>query len=117
LQRELERANESIDDKLDRLEEAGLGVVGLTKKLEDARSRISALEEEISRLSRRDDRRARRLERLRCRKCHIKLDIGGFDEDPADERFCISSICHFPPQLIAQVSQFHGRLCLRYFAL
>jgi len=75
LQRELDRANESIDDKLDKLEDAGLGVVGLTKKLEDARSRIIALEDEIARLSRREDRRIRRLERARCQKCHIKVDL------------------------------------------
>jgi predicted nucleic acid-binding Zn-ribbon protein len=75
LQRELDRANESIDDKLDKLEDAGLGVVGLTKKLEDARSKIIALEEEIARLSRREDRRIRRLERARCQKCHTKVDL------------------------------------------
>lgn len=75
LQRELDRANESIDDKLDKLEDAGLGVVGLTKKLEDARTRIIALEDEIARLSRREDRRIRRLERARCQKCHIKVDL------------------------------------------
>jgi len=75
LQRELDRANESIDDKLDKLEDAGLGVVGLTKKLEDARSRIIALEDEVARLSRREDRRVRRLERARCQKCHLKVDL------------------------------------------
>lgn len=74
LQHELDRANESIDDKLDRLEDAGLGVVGLTKKLEDARARILSLEDEIARLSRREDRRIRRLERARCQKCHVKVD-------------------------------------------
>jgi chromosome segregation ATPase len=75
LQRELDRANESIDDKLDKLEDAGLGVVGLTKKLEDARSKISALEDEIARLSRREDRRTRRLQRARCQKCHTKVNF------------------------------------------
>jgi chromosome segregation ATPase len=75
LQRDLDRANESIDDKLDKLEDAGLGVVGLTKKLEDARSRFVFLEDEIARLSRREDRRIRRLERVRCQKCHAKVDL------------------------------------------
>jgi chromosome segregation ATPase len=79
LQRELDRANESIDDKLDKLEDAGLGVVGLTKKLEDARSKTSALEDEIARLSRREERRMRRLERIRCQKCHIKIKFPGLD--------------------------------------
>lgn len=75
LHRELDRANQSIDDKLDKLEDAGLGVVGLTKKLEDARARISALEDEIARLSRREDRRVRRLERARCQKCNTRVDL------------------------------------------
>ena len=47
LQKELDLANESIDDKLDKLEEAGLGVVGLTKALEEARRRIMSLESQI----------------------------------------------------------------------
>jgi chromosome segregation ATPase len=84
LQRELDRANDSIDDKLDKLEEAGVGVVGLTKRLEDARARIAALEQETSRLSRKEDRRIRRLARLRCRKCHIKIDLD--NEQNLDER-------------------------------
>lgn len=75
LQRELDRANESIDDKLDKLEDAGLGVVGLTKKLEDAKARIVSLEDEIERLNRREERRIRRLARVRCQKCNIKLDL------------------------------------------
>ncbi|KAJ3917416.1 hypothetical protein F5877DRAFT_44671 [Lentinula edodes] len=75
LQRELDRANESIDDKLDKLEDAGLGVVGLTKKLEDARSKIRSLEDHIARLSRREERRLRRLERIRCQKCLTKVDV------------------------------------------
>src|ERR1700760_4293694 len=72
LQRELDRANESIDDKLDKLQDAGLGVVGLTKKLEDARRNIAALEDQISALSRREDRLINRMGRIRCHKCHIK---------------------------------------------
>ncbi|KIL69166.1 hypothetical protein M378DRAFT_70128 [Amanita muscaria Koide BX008] len=75
LNRELDRANESIDDKLDKLEDAGLGVVALTKKLEDARSKISALEDEISRQSRREDRLIHRMERIRCQKCRVKVDL------------------------------------------
>lgn len=75
LQRELDRANESIDDKLDRLEDAGLGVVGLTEKLEDARSKIVVLEDEIAQLSRREERRISRLKRARCQKCLTKVDL------------------------------------------
>ncbi|KAH7915256.1 hypothetical protein BJ138DRAFT_1055109 [Hygrophoropsis aurantiaca] len=74
LQSELDRANESIDDKLDKLEDAGQGVVGLTRSLEDARMQISILENELSKLQRRDERRTRRLEKLRCRKCLVKID-------------------------------------------
>jgi chromosome segregation ATPase len=91
LQQELDRANESIDDKLDKLEDAGLGVVGLTSKLEDARSRIVALEEEIARLSRREDRRMRRIERARCQKCHKKLDLRGLALLDVGEERCAHS--------------------------
>ena len=87
LQRSLDRANQSIDDKLDRLGEAGLGVVDLTKKLDDARSRIVALEEDIARLSRREDRRVRRLERARCQKCQGRVDLRGLNRAAeGDER-------------------------------
>ncbi|KAI8969366.1 hypothetical protein BD414DRAFT_503572 [Trametes punicea] len=75
LQQELDRANASIDDKLDRLEDAGFGAVELAKQLEDAREHIIALEDEVARLSRREERRLRRLERLRCRKCRTKIDV------------------------------------------
>jgi len=75
IQGELDRANDSIDDKLDKLEDAGLDVVGLTKKLEDARTKIVVLEDEIARLSRKEERRMRRLARSRCQKCNIKLDL------------------------------------------
>ncbi|KAJ6619906.1 hypothetical protein B0H10DRAFT_2024000 [Mycena sp. CBHHK59/15] len=85
LQRELDRANESIDDKLDKLEDAGLGVVGLTKRLEDARAKIVALEEEIARLSRKEERRIHRLERARCQKCLTKVDLRSVIRGDADE--------------------------------
>ncbi|KAL6300868.1 hypothetical protein BKA93DRAFT_500905 [Sparassis latifolia] len=83
LQQELDRANESIDDKLDRLEDAGMGVVGLTKQLEDARTKIVALEDEIARLSRKEDRRYHRLQRARCRKCRTKFHLHDL-ASPAD---------------------------------
>ncbi|OAX40162.1 hypothetical protein K503DRAFT_738032 [Rhizopogon vinicolor AM-OR11-026] len=73
LQAELDRANDSIDEKLDELEDAGLGVVSLTRDLEDARSKISQLENEMTRLQRREERQLHRLERLRCQKCLVKV--------------------------------------------
>lgn len=81
LQYELDVANESIDDKLDKLEDAGLGVVGLTEKLEDARTKISRLEDEIARLSRKEERWSMRLARIRCKKCNIKVDLGHLAND------------------------------------
>lgn len=75
LQAELDIANESIDDKLDKLEDAGLGVVGLTEKLEDARAKVSRLEDEIGRLARKEERLSKRLARSRCKKCNVKLDF------------------------------------------
>lgn len=87
LQRELDRANESIDDKIDKLEDAGLGVVGLTRKLDDAKARIQFLQDEIARLTRRDDRRTRRLQRVRCKKCLTKVDLQGLSQElDRDER-------------------------------
>lgn len=75
LQRELDRANESIDDKIDKLEDAGMGVIGLTQKLEDARAKVVVLEVEIVRHKKAEERRIRRLERLRCQKCKMRVDI------------------------------------------
>ncbi|KAG1881054.1 hypothetical protein F4604DRAFT_1992869 [Suillus subluteus] len=74
LQTELDRANDSIDQKLDELEDAGLGVVSLTRDLELARSKISQMENEMGRLERREERRLHRLQRLRCQKCMVKVD-------------------------------------------
>ncbi len=51
LQKQLDIANESIDDKLDKLEEAGLGVTDLTKALDEARSRIANLEVQLMHLT------------------------------------------------------------------
>ncbi|KAG1860628.1 hypothetical protein DFJ58DRAFT_715534 [Suillus subalutaceus] len=78
LQTELDRANDSIDQKLDELEDAGLGVVSLTRDLELARSKISQMENEMGRLERREERRLHRLQRLRCQKCMVKVDTSTF---------------------------------------
>ncbi|KAH9951077.1 hypothetical protein B0H21DRAFT_855438 [Amylocystis lapponica] len=75
LQRELDRANESIDEKLDKLEDAGVGAVDLAQQVDDARARIVALEDELARLSRKEDRRIRRLQKAKCWKCHAKVDL------------------------------------------
>lgn len=88
LQEELDRANESIDDKLDKLEDAGVGVIGLTKQVEDAKAKILALEDELARLSRKEDRRTRRLQRVRCRKCQAKMDMQSvLSKADLDERY------------------------------
>ncbi|KAF8586444.1 hypothetical protein K439DRAFT_1631700 [Ramaria rubella] len=75
LQQELHLANDSIDEKVNRLEEAGMGIVGLTEKLEDAQARIPALEEEVRRLERKGERRVRRLARARCLKCRGRVNL------------------------------------------
>lgn len=88
LQQELDRANASIDDKLDRLEDAGFGVVDLTQQLEDARDHINALEDEIARMTRKEERRDHRLQRLRCTKCRTKVDTRSLmSMGDADERY------------------------------
>lgn len=83
LQAQLDHANESIDEKLDQLQDTGFGVVGLTRKLQDARDKIVTLHEEIARLNRREERRQRRLARVRCQKCLTKVNLHNVD---ADER-------------------------------
>ncbi|OCH84115.1 hypothetical protein OBBRIDRAFT_891971 [Obba rivulosa] len=75
LQQQLDRANESIDDKLDKLGDAGLDVVTLTKRLEEARARIISLGEEIAKLTRLEDKRSQRLRKVRCSKCLTKIDV------------------------------------------
>ncbi|KAF8159408.1 hypothetical protein B0H34DRAFT_703324 [Crassisporium funariophilum] len=98
LQSELDRANESIDDKLDKLEDTGMGIVGLTKKLEDARTKIVSLEDEIARLRRREDRRVRRLARARCQKCCIKLDLKYLTQpDESSMEVTKDNLPHEPP--------------------
>ncbi|KAJ7490212.1 hypothetical protein B0H11DRAFT_2400783 [Mycena galericulata] len=76
-QRELDRANESFDDKQYKLEDAGLGVVGLTKRLEDARVKIVGLEEEIAQLSRTEQRA--------CEMCLTQLDLRSAIRAEADK--------------------------------
>lgn len=73
LQSELDRANESIDQKLDQLEGAGFDVIGLSKNLEDARQQLVVSEKEVVRLQRREARRLRRLEKIRCQNCQSKF--------------------------------------------
>jgi hypothetical protein len=75
LERELGRANESIDEKLDRLENAGFGNVELEMRLNDERVKTAALEEDIARLDRREERRLRRLAKARCPRCRQNVDL------------------------------------------
>lgn len=98
LQQDLDKANASIDEKLDRLEDAGFGVVELTRQLEDARSELLALEDDNARMARREERRVRRLQRLRCTKCRTKVDTRGLTSTgDADERLvCIMVIFRTP---------------------
>ncbi|GJJ11416.1 hypothetical protein Clacol_005649 [Clathrus columnatus] len=77
LQEELHVANDNIDQKVNKLEEAGMGIISLTEKLEDARTRTTTLEDEVGRLVRRDERRTRRLERANCKECGVKIDVAG----------------------------------------
>ena len=71
LQKELDIANESIDDKLDKLGEAGLGVVELTKALEEARRRIAKLEALVCQYEDYDPRR-----NSVCLKCEERQAYG-----------------------------------------
>ncbi|KAI9458189.1 hypothetical protein BJY52DRAFT_1270268 [Lactarius psammicola] len=79
LERELGRANESIDEKLDRLEHAGFGNVELEMRLNDERVRAVALEEDVARLDRREERRLRRLSKAKCPHCRQRVDLRGLN--------------------------------------
>lgn len=87
LERELGRANESIDEKLDRLENAGFGNVELETRLNDERTKIAALEEDIARLDRREERRLRRLAKAKCPHCRQNVDLRSLNRaGDGDER-------------------------------
>ncbi|KAH7335361.1 hypothetical protein B0J17DRAFT_719897 [Rhizoctonia solani] len=67
-------ANESIDQKLDKLEAAGTETINLTKNLYLAKEKITCLERELARLGRREERLVKKLQRCRCTKCHMRFD-------------------------------------------
>jgi predicted mannosyl-3-phosphoglycerate phosphatase (HAD superfamily) len=70
----LAEANESIDEKLDKLEEAGAGAVALNQNLYLSREKVTGLERELARLERREERLIKKLQRCRCAKCHMRFD-------------------------------------------
>jgi hypothetical protein len=87
LETELGRANESIDEKIDRLEHAGFGNVELEMRLNDERAKTAALEEDIARLDRREERRLRRLAKAKCPHCRHHVDLRGLNRvGDGDER-------------------------------
>lgn len=88
LEVELGRANESIDEKLDRLERAGFGNVELEMRLNDERAKTAALEEDVARLDRREERRLRRLAKAKCPHCRHHVDLRGLNRiGDGDERW------------------------------
>ncbi|KAI0072304.1 hypothetical protein K474DRAFT_413030 [Panus rudis PR-1116 ss-1] len=99
LQQQLEQANEDIDDKLDRLEDAGMGVISLTQQLEEAKAKTTEVEQEMGRLTRREERRLRRLSRARCQKCRTRVDLRDILERAAGDESSIleASMVSFGP--------------------
>ncbi|KZS94679.1 hypothetical protein SISNIDRAFT_452769 [Sistotremastrum niveocremeum HHB9708] len=71
-QERLMKANQAVDEKLQLLEEQAMDGVSLAAQLQEARLRMSDLQAEANRLSSREERRARFLERARCLKCGKK---------------------------------------------
>ena len=87
LNEELEHAHMVMDDQLDRLGDAGVDAITVAVQLEDAKSKIVMLEEEIGRITRNEERRKRRLEKLHCQKCLVKVDTRIMEQKlMADER-------------------------------
>jgi uncharacterized protein (UPF0335 family) len=88
LQVELDRANEDIDAKLDRLNSVGFDAVAVRQQLVDERQRCTALEDDLARQARRDERRLHRLEKARCTQCRAKIDLSGLNRAAeGDERY------------------------------
>ena len=57
-------------------------------KRQEERQRTASLEDDLARLSRRDERRMKRLERARCGKCKSKVELRGMSGPiDADERY------------------------------
>ncbi|CAE6417482.1 unnamed protein product [Rhizoctonia solani] len=71
---QLVEANDSIDQKLDKLEAAGTETINLTKNLYLCKEKITSLERELARLGRREERLIKKLQRCRCAKCHMRFD-------------------------------------------
>ncbi|KAF7798727.1 hypothetical protein EIP86_009952 [Pleurotus ostreatoroseus] len=91
LNEELERAHMVVDDQLDRLGDAGVDAITVAVQLEDAKSKIVTLEEEIGRITRNEERRKRRLEKLHCQKCLVKVDTRVMEQKlMADESSILS---------------------------
>lgn len=88
LERELAHANESVDDKIDKLEEVGHGVVMLNTKLGDALAHVGVLENEVARLERREERRTKRMKKVKCLRCGGGLDLSAvFRIGDGDQRY------------------------------
>ena len=88
LERELAHANESVDDKIDKLEEVGHGVVVLNTKLGDALTQVGVLENEVARLERKEERRTKRMKKVKCLKCGGGLDLSAvFRVGDGDQRY------------------------------
>ncbi|KAG8762040.1 hypothetical protein FRC11_011529 [Ceratobasidium sp. 423] len=61
---QLAEANESIDQKLDKLEAAGTETINLTKNLYLSKEKITSLERELARLGRREERLIKKLQSM-----------------------------------------------------
>ncbi|KAG8904159.1 hypothetical protein FRB99_002176 [Tulasnella sp. 403] len=77
LMQQLQAANDRLDAKFEELQRNGLQGVSLTKQLDDAREKGVALQSEVERLLRREERLLKRLERCRCLKCGRRFDASG----------------------------------------
>lgn len=89
LERELAHANESVDDKIDKLEEVGHGVVVLNTKLGDALTRVGVLENEVGRLERKEERRTKRMKKVKCLKCGGGLDLSAVFRIGDEDQRCV----------------------------
>lgn len=89
LQSQVADANKQIDNKLDKLDMAGLDAVSLSKKLAESEERAALLEVELERLVGQDgdlERLKRKLERLACPACSSSFDANSIVKLHVDKR-------------------------------
>ena len=97
LQGELDLANESIDDKIVKLEEAGMDVVTVTKELRAARAKIISLENQLA------QRDASKVTSAKCLTCGGKAEKKRLAIESSEIKNSIAGLQHDVEQVRNEV--------------